>query len=175
MKDTINKFLDLQSIEHVLIDPKTIIFRYEFLEKCQMNYCGRYNKSWSCPPAIGDVLKIQDYVLSFSKAYLYQMVFPLEDSYDYESMEKGRNEIMAETLALNSLLLETEDIFCILSAGSCQVCKDCTYPDKPCRFPEKMLFSMESLGIDVAVLAREYGMKYYHGPLTITYFSICFF
>ena len=175
MREIIEKFLRDEGMGYCAIDPKTIVFRTEFLEKCQMNYCGRYNRSWSCPPAIGDVAEIQKKTVSYPEGFLFQMVFPLEDDYDVEGMDKGRSVIMKKTLKLNSLLQKTKADFLLLSAGSCMICEHCTYPDKPCRHKDMLLVSMEALGIDVSVIARAGGLRYYHGPRTVTYFSLCCF
>ena len=61
------------------------------------------------------------------------------------------------------------------SAGSCPVCEKCTYPDAPCRFPDKARSAMEALGIDVVALAADRGITYDHGAGTVTYFSIVFY
>ena len=36
---------------------------------------------------------------------------------------------------------------------SCGICKTCTYPDAPCRFPDRARRSMEACGIDVGAAA----------------------
>ena len=60
-----------------------------------------------------------------------------------------------------------------ISAGSCKRCKDCTYPDKPCRFPELRTSSMEAYGMLVLEVCKANDLQYYYGPTTITY-SSCF-
>ena len=58
-----------------------------------------------------------------------------------------------------------------MGAGSCTRCAKCTYPDRPCRYPDKLWPSMEACGLlvrDVCVLA---GLDYYHGSGTMTYSS----
>ncbi|MFA7076597.1 MAG: DUF2284 domain-containing protein [Candidatus Izemoplasmatales bacterium] len=175
MRDFIEKFLKQNDYNFQIVDPQTIVFRDEYAQKCAMNYCGRYNRSWSCPSAIGDVNLLRKKVLSFKHAILYSKITELEDPYDVESMDKGRNNIMNDTLNLLELLKNYSERFYILSAGSCSICSKCTYPDLPCRFPARMLISLEALGIDVALLAKNNDMKYYNGVNTVTYFSIVFF
>uniref|UniRef100_UPI0040573B31 DUF2284 domain-containing protein n=1 Tax=Acetatifactor sp. TaxID=1872090 RepID=UPI0040573B31 len=51
--------------------------------------------------------------------------------------------------------------------------KQCTYPNSPCRFPEKMISSMEAYGMLVAEVCKANDMKYYYGPNMIA-FSSCF-
>mgnify|MGYP002868895919 CR=1 FL=1 len=60
-----------------------------------------------------------------------------------------------------------------LTAGSCTVCCSCTYPDRPCRFPGKMLSSMEAYGMVVVDICKANGMGYYYGPQSMAYTS-CF-
>ena len=60
-----------------------------------------------------------------------------------------------------------------LGAGCCTRCKDCTYPAAPCRFPEKMVSSMEAYGMLVLEVCKANGLSYYYGPDTMTYTS-CF-
>ncbi|MDD3112889.1 MAG: DUF2284 domain-containing protein [Candidatus Izemoplasmatales bacterium] len=175
MQKKIEDFLKNQGYTYAVIEPDNIIYREEFAAKCRMNYCGRYQKSWSCPPAIGDIEAIKKRANDFPTAILFQKVFPLEDIYDVEGMDAGRKIIMTDTLTLQDDLKKGNAPFFMLAAGSCSLCKECTYPDRPCRFPERMLISMEALGIDVAELARRYQLKYYNGPATVTYFAIVFF
>lgn len=175
MQTEIEKFLIEHHYKYALINPKSVIYRDEFAAKCRMNHCGRYQKSWSCPPAIGDIDAIRTNASHFASAILYQKVFQLEDSYDYGSMEAGRKVIMTDSLELYDQLKKTKKAFFMLAAGSCSICAKCTYPEKPCRFPDRMLISMEALGIDVAETAKATQLKYYHGPATTTYFAIVFF
>ena len=58
-----------------------------------------------------------------------------------------------------------------LCAGTCTRCEVCTYPDRPCRFPGKMLSSMEAYGLVVGDVCRSSGMPYYRGENTITFTS----
>lgn len=175
MIELIVDFLNESGCKWAQVQTRDLIFRDEFIEKCAMNYCGRYKKSWTCPPAIGDVKTHIDHFLRYSQAILFSQVFPLEDPYDVEGMDAGRKVIMEKTYALLDLAKKNHWDVDFLAAGSCSICEKCTYPSDRCRFPEKALISMEALGIDVASLARKYGQKYYNGPLTTTYFAMIFF
>ena len=59
----------------------------------------------------------------------------------------------------------------ILSNEGCGRCKDCTYPDAPCRFPDKLYPSIEGFGFIVSELAQQAGIKYNNGPNTVTFFG----
>ena len=56
-----------------------------------------------------------------------------------------------------------------LTAGACTLCATCTYPDEPCRFPDRRLVSMEAAGLVVSEVCELAAVPYNHGPLTITY------
>ena len=59
----------------------------------------------------------------------------------------------------------------MLTSEGCQNCASCTYPDSPCRFPDKMYPSVESYGISVVNEAAAAGMHYINGTNTVTYFA----
>lgn len=63
---------------------------------------------------------------------------------------------------------ETAEILA-LGAGCCTQCAKCTYPDEPCRFPEKMVSSMEAYGMLVIEICQKNGLTYYYGPDKMAY------
>ena len=63
----------------------------------------------------------------------------------------------------------------ILSNEGCGRCKTCTYPDAPCRFPDKLYPSIEGFGFIVSELARQAGIRYNNGPDTVTFFGAVLF
>ena len=60
-----------------------------------------------------------------------------------------------------------------IGSGACTRCTSCTYPDAPCRFPDKTFASMEAYGMLVTQVCQDNGLPYYYGPCTIAYTS-CF-
>ena len=58
-----------------------------------------------------------------------------------------------------------------IGAGCCTKCKECTYPDAPCRFPGQAFSSMEAYGMLVTQVCKANGLEYYYGPCTIAYTS----
>ena len=142
----------------------------DFIEYCQMNHCGRYNKSWSCPPAIdSDFKKISS---RFNKAYVINKVFQIADEFDIEGMDKALEQNNDMVYTIIKQLRANQIGFYLLKAGSCNLCSKCTYPDSPCVFPNMLYPPIEAFGIDVTALASKLNMKYYNGKNTITYFTI---
>ena len=56
-----------------------------------------------------------------------------------------------------------------LTTASCDICVKCTWPDAPCRFPEKATAAMEGYGLLVSQVCRDNGIEYYYGKDTVTY------
>lgn len=175
MKSTILGFLEDHYLSWAAFQPSDLVFRDVFLRDCAANHCGKYGKTWTCPPGIGDVNSHRSRLSTFPEAILFQQVFPLEDPYDVDGMDVGRKTIMNHAYTLSDRLRKEPGEAMFLAAGSCELCHPCSYPEKPCRFPEKAMISMEALGVDVYDIAKKTGLKYYHGPNTVTYFVMVFF
>ena len=144
----------------------------EVREMCASDRCRRYGKSWSCPPACGSLEECQTRMLGYTGGVLVQTTANLEDEFDFESMTRAQEEHKKRffTLARQTRLLVPH---CLpLTAGSCSICRSCTFPDRPCRFPAKMLSSMEAYGLLVSEVCAASGLPYYYGPGTLTY-SAC--
>ena len=63
-----------------------------------------------------------------------------------------------------------------LTAGKCTVCKVCTLiENKPCRFPDKAISSLEAYCMNVSILAKLCHMNYINGQNTVTYFGAFLF
>ena len=58
-----------------------------------------------------------------------------------------------------------------MGAGACTRCRKCTYPDRPCRHPDRLYPSMEAYGLWVSDVCTRSGLGYNYGPQTITYTS----
>ncbi len=124
----------------------------EFLEYCKQ--CPNYGKIWSCPPYDFDP---EDVWRGFSSIYIAarKITFPKGQSpAGREELAKILSEVKDD---MSRELFELEKEFpgsVSLSAGSCGMCRGggCTRPEgEPCRFPEKMRFSIESLGGNVGL------------------------
>ena len=149
-----------------------IIFDPQALKLCASNACRKYGKFWTCSPGSGPLEQSKATCLSYSDALVFCSVYELEDSYDVEGMARGGTEFRNVCDRFYDLLTPP---FKLLSTGGCHLCKTCTYPDAPCRFPDRMSPSISSYGIIAANLAESAGMPYINGENTVTYFGLlCF-
>ncbi len=149
-------------------------FLPEVRDMCASGKCQRYNKCWSCPPACGTLEESREKAKAFSWGILLQTTAELEDDYDAETMMEA-DSTQKKRFEAFCLALEKEDSFMPMGSGSCTICAECTWPDAPCRFPKRMVTSMEAYGLVVSEVCQLAETPYYYGPLTITYSSCVLF
>ena len=143
----------------------------EVRDMCAVNTCHRYGACWSCPPACGTLEECKERLSQYRSGLVVQVVGELEDSFDIEGLqelEKRQKEAFSKLLPQ---LREKMDHLLPLGTGSCTICKECTYPDAPCRFPDDSYSSMEAYGLWVSKVCEESGLPYNYGPQTIAFTS----
>lgn len=129
--------------------------------------CPGYGKTWACPPYSFDpdevwtkygTLRLIVKIVGIPKEETEKLRSEKELAEAYEELiEPVRAELMDELYRMEA---ETPGSLA-LSAGGCGLCGECTRGSgAPCRFPDKMRWSVESLGGDVLKCLEEYfGIK----------------
>lgn len=163
---------DLGFDEVAQLDVSNIQLLPEVREMCAANRCGAYNKKWCCPPACGTLEECRERVSQHEAAIVMLTVTKLEDSFDFEGMQEGSRHHCGLFQKAMELLREQKVEFLPLGAGGCPGCKTCTYPDAPCRFPEKLTVPMGAYGMMVSDVCRACGLHYCGGSGTVTYVSM---
>ncbi|MDR0503190.1 MAG: DUF2284 domain-containing protein [Treponema sp.] len=159
--------------EWKVIPAAALVFSAGLLDYCKTNACGNYNKSWTCPPVCESADEQKKKILSHEKILVFTTKHVMEDSFDYEGMTKGR-ELHALLTAEVKKKFKGSPVY---GAGSCPVCTNingrnvCSFP-KRCRFPKKMIGSIEAAGVNVTELSKAAGIAYNNGPGTVTFFSM---
>lgn len=151
------------------LDTSTLKFLPEVRAMCAADRCQSYGKSWACPPACGELEYWAERSGRYTKGFIFQTVGEREDSYDFEAMMEVSALNGKNFEKLTDALSETGADFLALSAGTCTRCEKCSYPDAPCRFPEKLYPSMEACGLFVSGVCSDNGVKYYYGDDKIAY------
>lgn len=155
------------------LDPATIQLKKEVRDMCANNSCGQYGKRWSCPPGCGTLEECAEQIKHYTYGIMVQTVGDVEDAFDFEAMMEIEAEHKAHFAEMYSALrTETADVLA-LGAGCCTQCATCTYPNAPCRFPEKMISSMEAYGMLVLEVCKANDLQYYYGSEKMAYTS-CF-
>jgi len=160
-----------------VIENEQIVLSADLREICKGNACGNYGQCYMCPPDVGEIEDLMAQVRGFSTAVLYQTVYSLEDSFDFEGMQAAGAAFNRMSQAIHGKVQAVaERPFLHLAAGGCRSCEVCAKRDgEPCREPDKALSSLEAYGVDVYRTASNAGLKYINGQDTVTYFGMLLF
>ena len=152
---------------------QTIELKPEVRDMCAANTCGMYGKRWSCPPGCGTLEECAAQIQGRTTGILVQTIGEIEDSFDFEAMMEIEAEHKEHFTAMYAALRSAGADVTAIGAGCCTVCAKCSYPDESCRFPEKMVTSMEAYGMVVNEICKANGLPYNYGPERMAYTS-CF-
>jgi predicted metal-binding protein len=157
------------------LDPETIVPRIEVRESCATNKCHAYDKNWSCPPGCGTLEECTNIIRQYSTGLILQTFGRLEDHFDFESMDAINMRHRDNIARFADEVRKQYPDALVFGDGCCTRCKECTYPDAPCRFPEKMTSSMEAFGMFVSEVCMKNDLPYYYGENTLTYVGCVLF
>lgn len=162
------------------------VFEYRIVSTAQLKFeervryiceheCERYGTTWACPPAVGTLEECEQRCRSYSYGLIFSSVSEVKDLMDMDELLSYRGEHEQITSQIGDFMKKQGyDIF-ILSTESCDICEHCTYPDAPCRHPDRMHPCLESQGIVVSEIAEQEGMEFNLGGNTILWFSMILF
>ena len=151
----------------------TIELKPEVRDMCAANSCGQYGKRWSCPPGCGTLEECTRQLEGYTHGILVQTYGDIEDGFDFEAMMEIEADHKEQFSEMHETLRDSGVDVLALGAGCCMVCAKCTYPDEPCRFPNKRIASMEAYGMVVLEVCKANGLQYYYGADKMAYTS-CF-
>ena len=155
------------------LDVATIELKPEVRDMCAANSCGQYGKRWSCPPGCGTLEECSERLKACSHGILVQTYGDIEDGFDFEAMMEIEADHKEHFGEMYEALREDGCKVLAIGAGCCTQCAKCTYPEEPCRFPDKMISSMEAYGMVVLEVCKANGLTYYYGADKMAYTS-CF-
>lgn len=156
--------------QYAEIAPENIVFSQDVVNACKANYCGNYNKCWTCPPNVGSLEELKQKYQSYRYAFVFTTKHVIEDSFDLDGMLAARSKHDAVENVIREVLPQGCEV---LGSEGCLICEKCAFP-APCRFPERARRAVEACGIDVVALSRTAQINYYNGENTVTYFSLIF-
>jgi predicted metal-binding protein len=155
-----------------------ITFSPTLIELCEKNTCGRFASNYTCPPYIGEISALIAKLKNFDRAVVWQNIYKLADSFDFEGMMDGQQKHNTMTLKIAEHIYKTlgrENVI-VLTAGGCTICGECAIKtNEPCRHSEHAISSLESYGINVSEIGNISELKYINGQNTVTYFSGVFY
>ena len=157
------------------IDIASLQYDPEIRKICEGNSCRNYGTSWACPPAVGTLEECKQRVGQYDQMILFTGKYEVESSFDFQGMIDSMFRFKKMVDELNKELKDVLHPYQLLSNEGCGRCESCTWPDEPCRFPDRLYHSIEGYGFQVNQLAKQAGVKYNNGRNTITYFGALLF
>lgn len=164
---------ELPLCQYDVIDTAELTFTERVREICRTE-CPMYDRSWACPPAVGTVEECKARCLSYPHALMLTTVTEVRDIADIEETLATRAPHEAVTRQAAALVAEQAGELLVLSTEACAHCARCTWPDAPCRHPERMYPCVESHAILATDIAEKHGIEFFGGNL-VTWFSLIFF
>jgi len=153
------------------LDIRSLEYNEWIREICRNNDCHNYNTTWACPPAVGTLEECKRRCEQYRYMILFNKVYDLKGDYDMEKVlacMQDFKDVVDRFDSLVSCMLEKK---LILSNEGCGRCRECTWPDELCRFPDKLHHSIEGYGLDIVKLSERAGLKFNNGPGTVTFFG----
>ena len=151
----------------------SLVFMPEVRQMCRADSCKSYGKNWRCPPGCGSLEDASNRAAQYSFGVIVQTTGEMEDDFDYETIEMTKEKHKNNFAILVEKLKERYNDILPMGAGTCTICENCTYPDSPCRFPEKSISSMEAYGLWVSKVCELSNIPYNYGKGKLT-FSSCY-
>lgn len=163
------------------ISLKEIVFDKKTREYCNNPKfpCPHYNHSWACPPEApyleDEIKSFSKYILVYKKFDLKKYIKKIQAQHPHRKKPtilnkfytKGivRKLCSTEIKKVLSTLHNDPDNILIIWHTHCRLCeeelnKPCTYDTgEKCRYPEKIRYSMEAVGINVTETAKNVGIE----------------
>ena len=150
------------------MDVDTIELNPAARDACAENKCHSYGKNWSCPPGCGTLDECSERIHKYKRGLILQTTGEV-DTMDFEEIMELAQNHGEHVRAFADYVHKHLEGTMLCGDSACRNCKTCTYPDEPCRFPDKLSHPMEGLGMIVSEVCLRNNVKYYYGPGTLTY------
>ena len=162
------------------------LYAYAFIDTAELTFaervryiceheCPMYNTTWACPPAVGTVDECRRRVMAFEEGLMFATITEVSDIANIEETLSTRAAHEAITRSITALVASRSAETLTLSTEACAHCAHCSYPDAPCRHPDRMYPCVESHGILVTDLAERHDIDFLAGNNLVTWFSLVFY
>ena len=156
---------------YACIDTSELVFSPRVRYICETE-CPMYNTNWACPPAVGTLEECRERVMRFSEGLMIATITEVSDIANIQETLDTRAPHEEITRQVLDMVSQQADETLVLSTESCTHCEHCTYPNAPCRFPQRMFPCVESHCILVTDLAEKRGIDFMAGGNIVTWFSL---
>jgi predicted metal-binding protein len=154
--------------EYKMIAVQDIVFSDLVFSQCKRNTCKSYDLNYACPPRSGTLEENKARIFHYKKGCVATKLMSIATSKDFNASRAAFKKYILD------LRFGLEPYgFCILGEGPCSFCDRCAAVDgAPCRFPDKIRYSMEGSGIDVVRMSMNLDMTYNAGSGKIGFFAL---
>lgn len=161
-----------------VISTNDLKFAHEFRKYCEDNACGNYNRNYGCPPYCGTPQEMEDKVMKYRQAVVFQSKTPVEDVLDNSVTKKIKKKHTQMTMKTMEALREHGLIMdgMPIMAGPCNLCDTCGMPEgKPCIHEQKRFSCLSAYCVDAVALAQTCGMEMKWNGDVVSFFSLYLF
>ncbi|MCC5908914.1 MAG: DUF2284 domain-containing protein [Clostridiaceae bacterium] len=158
-------------LEYAFFDTSELSFDANVRTICG-NKCPQYGKSWSCPPAVGTLDECKARCTKYKNAFIFSTISEVNDIYNMDEMLSARDEHIQIVNKINNNIFNKYEDVLILTAESCSICQNCSYPSELCKYPEKMYPCIESQTILVTEICENHKISFFNGSNTVTWFCL---
>ncbi len=123
--------------------------------KMSCEACEKHNKNLACPPYSPSFL---EYIGNSDTARVFCLRMPQEYFKHLESEERYKTCFRKAASVLLDILLDyRKQGYIVAGCGPCLACEKCAVEgeSKQCRNPDKMIYSLESLGTNLITLVKK--------------------
>ena len=121
---------------------------FEYFTNLCKEGCPNYNTNHTCPP---NSPTFTDYAKNYQSSLVIAMYMNIPKNKNMDETHQYLRGVLSDLL----IHLEKRVNGLLTDGGRCMYCKECTCVENlPCRFPEKLRFSMEAMGIDLSSLCE---------------------
>jgi len=164
---------ELPLFQYAFVPTEDLVFTERVRHVCREE-CSMYGKTWACPPAVGSVEQCRTRCMAYPELLMISTVTEVRDIENLEETLATRGDHEAITHQVTELLRSHGCETLTLSTEACALCETCSYPDGPCRHPDRMFPCVESHGILVTELCEKHGMEFFNGNI-VTWVSLILF
>ena len=157
------------------IDPKGLEFSSRIRYICSAE-CPMYNKTWACPPAVGEVAQCENKCTGYDRCLMIGTIAEVQDIANIEETLATRPAHEEVTNRVRELFRQQGVEPYVLSTEACDICERCAWLDgQPCRHPDRMHPCVESHGINLIPTLEQNGLTFQYGENIVTWYSLLFF
>lgn len=168
-----DKLKELGADDVRIVPVSSMHFDRKLASLCQKDICGRYGKSYNCPPYIGLTETLIAEAQKYSFAIVFQTIDKIHGFADFGHIEKAEVRMCNLTKSVNLYLEGLNLGYKLITANCCKRCSPCRkIQGEECLFPNEIFPSVAAYAVDIEKLANNCNMYISWDGKTVSYFSI---